>query len=98
MIRGRKRACRNPKCPCVEHLPPAGFNFYSAQAVPPLGEGPIAAYVYRVETDDGEREAFVRTREADYRDRLPLPVAPPESWADAIDRARRFVARKPVTA
>ncbi|MCW6003806.1 hypothetical protein K1W54_04315 [Micromonospora sp. CPCC 205371] len=94
----RRQRCRNPHCPCVEHMPPPGYRFLSAQAVPPLGDGPVVASVVREETTDGQRRVYLLTRETGYRVELPLPASPPASWADAIARAERFVARKAVMA
>jgi hypothetical protein len=69
----------------------------AAQAVPSLPHR-LTAFVFRVEFANGERVAYVQTAETGYRVQLPLPADPPPSWADAVDRAQRFVARKTVTA
>lgn len=93
-----RQRCAGHGCPCPNHLPPVGYRFLSAEAVPPLGAGPLAGFIFRCETEDGARDVFFMANDDHPNNRYPLPISPPESWADAIARAERFVARKAVTA
>jgi hypothetical protein len=92
----RRQRCRNPKCPCVEHQTPPKTTWHSAEGVPPLPE-PLAGFVHRRQDEAGAREVYFRPLEPGTPAvPEPLPDTFPATWAPAIDRAHRFLARKAV--
>jgi hypothetical protein len=90
------RRCPGRDCPCPNHQPPPGFTFFSAEGVPPLGHGPLAGFVWRIQTAAGERHvAFQACGDGGRYKSAPLPEPLPESWQPAIDRAEQFMAKTP---
>lgn len=88
----RRRTCTGA---CKRHCPPPGPVTLRAVAVPTHLSDPLAGYLYLEVRADGTRLVDFDPHTPGVRSRRgPLPKVIPESWADAMAYADRFLAGK----